>query len=358
MFANAVATAVQTTLGRARSMELVTLENPSVFNLPDGTIQPSMLPMAPFNYTTKVNSILDVFWELPATFDLHEVEVILRDRRYEDLPECLRPGAVFDFTFRMQLFIRVNENGTYFVLKHLAFPYRIPVEIALSVVRGSAYAQTMLHANRKLSFKTFQLMLEMLGGLCLVWYQVLPQPGVEDADDRLVDAGYDFIEKNFPRDGEEFDHCRWISKHIRRSEGPLASWSRAEVEKAARALLSHGCLAKTRTEHPLTYMSLNSVFRQYVMNRILPSCSSSYFSLARMRTHTTDVLKTFVLVDLPPQVTSSPRQGSACHWRGQRPASRPPLCAPRWSSRRIHARDVVTLCASPGPSWYWRSACT
>lgn len=257
---------------RAQETRLQFLDTPMVLRMPNTNFSPDELPMIPFAYTTKVVSVLDVTWAYAENLDLHEVEDLLRRRKYEDLPEVLQPSASPGVPVRMQLLIHPNGDGTHFVLKHFSFLHRVAVDIAKTLVRGAAYSVTVLCANPQKNQRAWQIALESVGGLGLFWSQVLPLAPDADEATKLVDEGFDFIEAQFPKDATEFQQCRWIQRNLKRESGPLAGWARSDVEKATRALVAQGCLAKTRTSHSLTYMSVDPCFRQHILNQVLPLC--------------------------------------------------------------------------------------
>ena len=182
---------------------------PTLVNGPNGIVPPDMIPLKNFTCVSRVQTIFD---ELPSVPNL-DMAVVFRDLRaknYINLPDELKPAAQIPIPLKMQMVVLTNPDGTHYVLKsyHLVKP--VPVDIAKSLVVGTARSMQMLSVNPKLHRKTVQWLLEQMGGLRMLWFR-LDRPPAEAAELEAIDKGYDFIEQHGPRDSTGTKQMRWLA---------------------------------------------------------------------------------------------------------------------------------------------------
>ena len=72
------------------------------------------------------------------------------------------------------------------------------------------------------------------------------------------DLGFDFIEKNGPRDNVKNKQLRWITIQTSRQESPIYKWSAVLVEKSLRNLANDGVLAQVHESWPLTLYDIDN----------------------------------------------------------------------------------------------------
>ncbi|CAJ1347862.1 unnamed protein product, partial [Effrenium voratum] len=72
------------------------------------------------------------------------------------------------------------------------------------------------------------------------------------------DFGFDFIEKNGPRDNVKNKQLRWITIQTSRQESPIYKWSAVLVEKSLRNLANDGVLAQVHESWPLTLYDIDN----------------------------------------------------------------------------------------------------
>ena len=93
----------------------------------------------------------------------------------------------------------------------------------------------------------------------------------EDAEDRKIDEGYDYIEKTAHRSTSGTLMARWLDKSVQKPTCPIYEWSVQKVEKAVKNLQSGGNLAKRRTKCPNTLRGVHPVLLRYILGPLLPS---------------------------------------------------------------------------------------
>jgi hypothetical protein len=264
---------VDSCLERARALDIkprTAEQGPLVVLTTAGPVTADRMPVKPFECTSKVKAIVDKILGHNEPLNLAEIKTLLDQKRYADLPDIIKPRGGADQNLppiKMQMSIRPNEDGTYDLIKHFVTPYRVDVEVLLGMCHGEPMQITYLSPQVQLSKKCFQYLLELMGGLGIYW-DVMTCPA-QDETDKAIDDGYDYIEKTAPRTTAGTAFLRWKDKSIEKST-PIQGWSEARIEKAWKAILANGVLAKIRKIYPCTLKQLHPGFLQYVLGPLLP----------------------------------------------------------------------------------------
>ena len=255
---------------RCKTLVQTDLREPVVSVTPPGPVTVAMLPLRPLVETTRIRSVVDIMANVADPIDLPAVRQALRDRRWGDLPPFMRPrmmpqDAAIQVNMTLVIVNTPNSNN-HDVVKLFEFE-RLSVADAQGLVHGDAMMLRYSSPRPQLSKSAFYYLLEQMGGTALLWHRF--QHPDEDEEDAAIDAGFDYIEATAPRDTTGLALMRWVEKSVAK-DTPVHGWSRALLEKAAKALSACGCLARQRTEYPLTLRSVNPVFLQVALGPLLP----------------------------------------------------------------------------------------
>ena len=247
----------------------VALDAPTVRHGPPGIVRLDALPLREFDCKTFVKSIVDVVRNVQG-LDTVTICTHLQQGQYVDLPDVCKPHTEVNFPVKMQLVIVPNADGGHDVLKHFVFE-RTPVALARLLVVGDPANVQMMTVNPKLQMKVWQWLLQHMGGLSCLWY-TLGHPQAEAAEDRALDAGFDYIEQWGPTQTSGLDQLRWITKRTRNGCGsPIEGWASSFVEKCLKAKAAGGTLAKVRTEFPIALAGVDGHVFRYCLVPIIRS---------------------------------------------------------------------------------------
>jgi len=261
---------IEKVIDYVRPMRDKHLDAPMVLNGPVGFASPDALPLVPFEHTSRVTMILDKIDAEP-NVDISQIYTQLRNTDYANLPPYMVPAVAMNQTIRMQAVLIPRDDGTAFILKQFLFD-RMPVSQARRLVVGTAMQLKYITPQPIMAKRVFHWLLERMGGLRLLWSQILPGEE-EDHEDKAIDLGFDLIESAPPdvRSSSGLAQLRWIAEQTRRESSPLYKWPSALIEKAFRPLAQSGVLAKIRKEFPLNLMSLDPFLLRSVLPAVIRS---------------------------------------------------------------------------------------
>ena len=252
-----------------RPGKLVALDQPVVLQGPKGNVAMDTLPLREFRTGNRIRTICDVI-ENPPNVNLQEVARLLREKKYEDLPSILQPRVMPACVVKVQFVIVPDDTDTIAkqIFKHYTFD-QMPGDVAAEMCHGRPHILRYLTANPITTNEVLQWMLDRMGGLRLLWWRN-NAPVEEDDEARALDAGYDFIEASDVMDMSPFLQQRWVNKNITvLPDSPIYKWKQIVVEKAIKALLQQGSLAKVRKDYVLTLMSLDPHFLRYGIGPVI-----------------------------------------------------------------------------------------
>ena len=239
---------------------------------PAGPIGPNDLPLDPFDSRVRVRSIVDRITNHAGPFDLPALHQLLQQRRYDELPDILKPRHMPEngSGTKMTLCVRPNQGTPdYTIIKKYDFEYPWSVAHAEMLIHGEAMQVRYIAPQVQLSKRVFQYIFEVMGGLLLLWQRI--GNAEDDAEDKRIDDGYDYIEKTAPRSTSGTLIARWMDKSLLKANCPIFGWSAQKVEKAVKNLQSGGNLSKCRLRYPLTLRDLSPVLMRYIIGPHLAS---------------------------------------------------------------------------------------
>ena len=189
-----------------------------------------------------VMHIVDVLKLLEDVFDRDDISALLLQGVVMQLPGKLAPKKASAHPYKMNLSIVPNEavEGeplTVDIVKHLVFDGPIPMDDAISLCQGLPMLITF-GTYKKVGARPFMYLHQRMGGYIAHQYR-LQLPGTKKAnlerpDD--IDAGYDWIDDECPRQNDKNQQSRWIDKELNDSDSPIFGWHGGRVEKAIRNL--------------------------------------------------------------------------------------------------------------------------
>ena len=246
-------------LQRIRQLEETDLNEPLTLNTPSGPVKVAHLPLMPCEATTLVRSVSDVIQNYREPLQRPDLKALCDQKRYTELPEALQPRRLPDLPHRIKMSLvvqptEVDENNVevaWDIVKHFEFDYPIPVADAFGLCHGEPKSMKYLCPRVQESKKAFHYLLEGMGGLHMLWHTYTnPQ---EDAEDKAIDDGFDFIEREavqIPAGGM----LRWITKWTNKKKirSPICGWAPALVEKAIKGVKEAGNFAQQKYYIPIT----------------------------------------------------------------------------------------------------------
>ena len=156
------------------------------------------LPLADFDYKTKVKSVVDVHRNYDPVaeegnpWDLAQITDMLKQERFEDLPRALHPAVIPANCppMKMQINIRpVPREGQedpqrYDILKVFMAEGKHDVELFRGFCKGTPKKVTYLCPRAQEAKKAFQYLFEMLGGVSCLW-NIIEDPQHQEDDDAV-----------------------------------------------------------------------------------------------------------------------------------------------------------------------------
>lgn len=173
-----------------------------------------------------------------------------KEKRIAEAPAPFGNKEQVPHAHNVSIFVLKQADGMLTIMRHIEFTNKQKGPLLKSICNGTPHTITWSKCGNIIRhhIKIFQYFLEGLPGFHMRSHRLAPsgEKKNEVMDDDDIDAGYVFIIKEAPRNNQNLNRDRWVTKVTRTNSGtPVDGWSVPVVEKAIRELAVQGSLAKT-----------------------------------------------------------------------------------------------------------------
>ena len=262
---------LQDALDATNSLVLRTLKKPNIVDGPRGIVDPTHLPIEPFNErTTKVKHTFDIVGEVKFGYETKEkLGSFVRKGGSYNLPEPFGFRQSPDIPAQLQFAVLPTVEPEKFVLvKHLITEEQVKASFMQKLCYGTPHYVNWGGCAKNLR-KALHYMFEKMGGYQVVHYSLQASVNASSSDskgtffqslsDDDIDKGFDFIQKHGPRTHHCNTQLRWIAKQLSSEESLVAQWPERLIKEALRNLMTDGVLALPVADFPLTLVDLNPI---------------------------------------------------------------------------------------------------
>ncbi|CAE8687369.1 unnamed protein product [Polarella glacialis] len=245
-------------------------EHAHVGPMPVGGVKPSDLPLKLLNdQTVSITHFFDIVVDVePNIINLDNLQAVIRDKAWADLPEPLTPKVRPSFSYVMQYFIIPQaSNDKLCVIKHYYVKdEKINGAAANLIIRGTGHEISWGTCNKKSGRKALQWMMEQMGGtqyrhFSLSSEKKKPTAGKIEQNEEEEDLGWDFILKHGELDRSMRKQLRWIHRWMKKEGSPIKGWSEKLIARALDNMANDGCLAKLITRYDLSMRDIEEEVR-------------------------------------------------------------------------------------------------
>ena len=217
------------------------------------------LPTLDFPTSGVVKCFMDWVPEVPGNIPYAQIKECLQSKAYKELPAPFGLSQDVATPFKLDMAILPQQNGNHTVVKMFHLSKLVKVKAADAMCYGKPYMFNW-HGEVRVMKKCIQFMFERLGGFQCRQHSLRPaeegKPEAERTQEEW-DFGFDFIEKQGPRDHTRNRQLRWVTIQTTSKDSPIYRWHPTLVEKSLRNLSMDGVLAQVHTEWPLTLYDLD-----------------------------------------------------------------------------------------------------
>jgi hypothetical protein len=210
----------------------------------------------------------------------------MREGKYVDLPECMRPKVNVLFGYTMSMAIISTGPSKWRVVKLFHFTKRV----VFRVIKDCLCQGTLLMvdygvtANKMMGTRVFMYLFERLGGLQFRhWEWPVPRAySMEKAPKKTVDSmqeGFQFIKKHGPKSAMGNAFTEWAETQILLEDSPLYNWHPGLVKESLSNYSKTNCLATKKEFYPLTLKDVKPWVVDLILKPILGRFETSTFLL-------------------------------------------------------------------------------
>ena len=255
------------------------------------------LPLTPDLPTGPVSQFVQLHKNLPPNFlfDVFEINKLLFNKDYNELPQPLRPSQETVVPYSMDLHYITLSNDAKAILKHIQFDQRQNASWILSTFKkdgdddGDIYFCARDKVHWTMFAKVFQYMLERCPGIHLMG-NVLgkeegkpkeskrqeqklpascrPEASQEEVDKRL--AGYAYVQKWGPVTNRNNEQTIWADLHCNfYKSSKVFGWQEARVKELLLNKTNGLKGAKTQVDNALFFRSVHPFLLDHIIMPIL-----------------------------------------------------------------------------------------
>ena len=208
------AVTLEEAIGQTDGMKLLQLEKPIVVNKPLGAVRVGDLPVKDDVSDTlkKKNHFFDIIMGHEGEFDFKQIETVMLQQNYADLPEVVRMKGNNQTPYNMQLFILPQGSSVYHIVKYIKFTENTKVnhQTILNMCSGRA-CEIDLQKHFREGSRGLQYMLEGLGGFQVRYFKLIPAGSSnkvpKETDD--IRKGFEHIRKFGPQENANGEFTSW-----------------------------------------------------------------------------------------------------------------------------------------------------
>ena len=269
------AVTLEEAIGQTDGMKLLQLEKPIVVNKPLGAVRVGDLPVKDDVSDTlkKKNHFFDIIMGHEGEFDFKQIETVMLQQNYADLPEVVRMKGNNQTPYNMQLFILPQGSSVYHIVKYIKFTENTKVnhQTILNMCSGRA-CEIDLQKHFREGSRGLQYMLEGLGGFQVRYFKLIPAGSSnkvpKETDD--IRKGFEHIRKFGPQENANGEFTSWTEEEVNNPTSPVHKWDRGTIKEFLRCLADQGSQASTIKDWPLTFKSLTPWALNHIVAPILP----------------------------------------------------------------------------------------
>ena len=250
-------------------------DEPGMYSLGD-------LPMRFWDDRTTTNQCIDVIKDVEAQFDFEDVQELITQGKYVELPAPLSPATNTQILHDMNL--RVFKQGCgdkQIVLKHIIFCQQENVQVVKDEIIRGAMCSIDWVPDRSGSKKVFQYMFERLPGVGYrywSWPETRPrQAGRGPAVDSDVAARQDkirraiqYIKDEAPRGNFDCEQTTWLECELVNPASALNELRRETIGRILQVIKDKDNVATKMKEYPLFHGDIRKEY-QDIINDIIPT---------------------------------------------------------------------------------------
>ena len=206
-------------------------------------------------------------------FDFKQIETLMLQQNYADLPEVVRMKGNNQTPYNLQLFILPQGSDVYHIVKYIKFTENTKVnhQTILNMCSGRA-CEVDLQKHFREGSRGLQYMLEGLGGFQVCYFKLIPA-GSSNKVPRETDdirKGFEYMRKFGPQENANGEFTSWTEEEVNNPNSPLHKWDRGTIKEFLRCLADQGSQANTIKDWPLTFKSLTPWALNHIVAPILP----------------------------------------------------------------------------------------
>ena len=247
--------------GQLENMQLRDLSSYILIHGPAGTMNFVDMPIYDMPDQGMVKCVIDVVPDVPGPIPKDQLkEMLLAGGPLHTLPAPFGVATETQLRFSFDLVVLPQNNARFLVCKVMNMKDKVKVPTARQLCHGRPHMvswRNQVHTMRKFLY----YVIENLGGFqCKQHSLRCKEDGKVEKEKTQEerDFGFDFIEKNGPRDNVKNKQLRWIIIQTSRQESPIYKWSAVLVEKSLRNLANDGVLAQVHESWPLTLYDIDN----------------------------------------------------------------------------------------------------
>ena len=219
-------------------------------------------------------SAVDVVIEYTGTRDMATLLPAMREGRYNDLPEPLRPKTDASLGgFNMSMAIVEKEQGSWIVVKVFDLqrrqsPKLIQDHLAQGVLLVIDLGTTM---NKKIGKDVFRRMFEKLGGIQFrYWKWPEPKTAKTNKDTSKISLGYEFLRsKRAPVSNCMGEFIEFADLQSNNPQSPVFGWAEGKIICFLKTMQQGRMTAKTIDFWPYTYKDLEPWFIHFALLNVI-----------------------------------------------------------------------------------------
>ncbi|OLP77358.1 hypothetical protein AK812_SmicGene42585 [Symbiodinium microadriaticum] len=206
-------------------------------------------------------------------FDFKQIETLMLQQNYADLPEVVRMKGNNQTPYNLQLFILPQGSDVYHIVKYIKFTENTKVnhQTILNMCSGRA-CEVDLQKHFREGSRGLQYMLEGLGGFQVCYFKLIPA-GSSNKVPRETDdirKGFEYMRKFGPQENANGEFTSWTEEEVNNPNSPLHKRDRGTIKEFLRCLADQGSQANTIKDWPLTFKSLTPWALNHIVATILP----------------------------------------------------------------------------------------